>query len=102
MTNLILRGARYYLRKWVGGRLVSKSLNTGDKSEAERKAAELLAPLALENKADAQRMLLNQLRGTQGELCAAREKVADRLTIADAWEAFRNDPSGPQCGKRAC
>ena len=92
------RGKIYWLRVIVNGVVSAYSLKTTDRKEAERLRADAMAPLAVQGKAAKVKALAVQAAGLDNQVADLQESRRKRLAVADAWQAFEDDPSRPQSG----
>ena len=73
-------GDYYYLQRRVNGKKIVKSLHTGNRAEAERKANELLPDLLLQTRED-----------VVGKVAAIKRlKREDKVKLSYVWEMFYN------------
>ena len=87
------RRGRVYIARWTAdGKRYAESTGTGDRREAERRLAELVAPFQLRGEGERLEAIAGRLGGVKSRL-AELEASRPMLTIADAFEAFRKSPS---------
>ena len=76
--NIYKRGETYYLRFTVNGKKKTVSLQTKNKTEAEKKAKELLAPSEANNEAEAAEFIAK----AKGLI------TSDRIALDDGWKLY--------------
>lgn len=89
--SLVKRSSGYYCRIMVDGKLISRALHNPDNTpcktlvEARKAQGEFTKPFTLANKAQA-------LEAIQTRLSGIREAMADKPTVAGAWDAYLQHP----------
>lgn len=90
--SLFKRGSIWWLKIMLDGKEQRFSMGTADRREAEERRKEYAAPLLAGNKAAKLEAVQAALEGAQRDHTtsanAIREKLRDKLTVADAWGAF--------------
>ena len=96
--TLLKRGRIYYARVITEGRIITRSLDTGDRREAEARFRDFIAPYALGSREAALNGVKAKLQGVAEEIQAYRDSLP-ALAVADAWTAYENAPGRTDAGE---
>jgi integrase len=103
---LFKRGNAYWLKYSVGGKPIRQALkdvegnNITTKAEAEAERKRVLAPLASQDAAEAQRQIAARLQTAEQAHAKAVEEAAPVLLISDAWNIYIKTPDRSDSGPR--
>lgn len=96
--SLYKRGAVYWLKFMVDGKMVYRSLETTILDDAEKKRAEIMRPLIASDTADALAVMVRRLDTARAEEQRIADEANPPLSIVDAWDAYVSAPNRPDSG----
>jgi integrase len=102
--HLFKRGASFYVRWTVEGKVFSKALRDESgqpitaRREAQEARAKLMAPFAVGSEAEALESIVGKLEGRKAEMVKLADQQNPPLPITQAWAEFLASPSRPDTG----
>lgn len=96
--SLLKRGRTYYARVIVEGRIITRSLGTGDRREAEAKFREFISPYQMGTREAALSGVKAKLADVADEIRAYRDSLP-ALAVADMWDAYEACAGRPDTGE---
>jgi integrase len=103
--HLFKRGANFYVRWTVEGKVFSKALRDENgnaitaKREAEEARQKVMAPFTVADEAAALESIVGKLEGRKAELAKWEDQQNPPLSLALAWSEYLASPNRPDTGK---
>ncbi len=97
--NIFKRGDVYWLRYQIDGERIAESLDTKNEREAKAKAAEIMAPIKLADKAATLKTIKARVEDADTEAAIAKDIADPPLTLAQVWSNYLKTDAVPT-GKR--
>jgi integrase len=102
--HLFRRGANFYVRWTINGKVISKALRDANgnaittKRDAEEARLRIMAPFAVADEATALESIVGKLAGRKAEIAMWEDKQNPPLSLRLAWSAYIASPNRPDTG----
>ena len=97
--RIFQRGEVYWLRYTIDGKRFNESLDTKSERDAKVKAAAIMAPLRVADKAQALKVIQTRVADAETAAAVAMDTVNPPLTLAQVWNEYLRTDAVP-AGKR--